>query len=243
MVCLVSPACIYQPTPEQQAKIDKILEASRKTLGDQRFVSTLRSATTADFDHDSDLDSAKTHGGSDVLAGLQAHLPTQVRCRWPKNPFNRKTKAWDGGGVPQLRCDLFDERTYADWVGTVLHETAHTAGYLHDGQRRDGNQCTVPHVIGDLATLVASGQSSGSLPSDVCKHLPATIERAGMAAGAVSPRPLDPAADDEGSQRGRSDALLTDVHPSKGRRWQDRKRPRLSVIARTAPAQYARGEP
>lgn len=226
VLCLAAPACIYPPNPQQQATIDKILSTSRTTLASERFVSTLRSATPNDFNHESDPGAEKTHGGADVLAGLQAHLPTQVMCRWPNNPFNRKTKAWDGGGVPRLRCDLFDERTYADWVGTIVHETAHAAGYLHDGQERDGNQCTVPHLVGDLATLVASGQSSASLPSDVCEHLPAVIGRAGTGAGTVDGLLAQPTKCDEGSPCNPSGAWFADVHPSKGRHWHNPKRPR-----------------
>jgi hypothetical protein len=225
MLSLGLSACIYTPTPQQQATIDEILVASRQTVANERFVSTLRKAKAEEFDHDSDPDAKKPHGGAEVLAGLQAHLPARVMCRWPNNPFNRKTKAWDGGGVPRLRCDLFDERSYADWVGTILHETAHAAGYFHDGQSRDPNQCTVPHVIGDLATLVASGQSSASLPRDVCEHLPAVLERAGTAGGTGGGLLADPSKCDEGSPCSPSGAWFADVRTSKRGRWQNPKRP------------------
>lgn len=64
--------------------------------------------------------------------------------------------------------------------GDFLHEMAHHANYKHNGNRRQGNECTVPHVVGDLAVFVAQviANEVPELPDDAClalkKHIQAT---------------------------------------------------------------------
>ncbi len=180
ILCVASlSACTYAPNAAQQTRIDRILAESRETLRDERFRSALRSLPQQAFDHASDPVSHRAHSGADVLRGLELHLPTRAVCRRAKNPWNKGTNAWDGGGVPQLRCAFLDKRSDALWVGTVLHEAAHAAGYLHDGQRRTGNECTVPHIIGDLAALSAgrADDPAATLPDDACNKLTTAIQQ------------------------------------------------------------------
>ncbi|WP_437785626.1 hypothetical protein [Sorangium sp. So ce1097] len=58
-----------------------------------------------------------------------------------------------------------------DYAGTIVHELAHKAGYSHKGNKRAGNTCTVPHLIADIAEMVAAELTTGKPqqpPSDAC---------------------------------------------------------------------------
>jgi hypothetical protein len=46
----------------------------------------------------------------------------------------------------------------------VVHEITHVAGYVHVGQRRDGNECTVPHLLGDIAEWSAWEKTQPARP-------------------------------------------------------------------------------
>lgn len=105
------------------------------------------SLSVADFDHRSDSEELNSDDGAAVYAQLKLHTVRGAVCRRAKWPFNTSTLAWEGDGVPQLRCAYLDERPIEDWVSTVVHEQAYAAAYKHHGNGRDGNECSVPHPL------------------------------------------------------------------------------------------------
>ncbi len=71
------------------------------------------------------------------------------------------TNAWDGYDDPTCgrvvvlsRSKVWTRPEYL-WAGTIIHELSHVAGFVHDGQRRDGNECTIPNLLGDIAEWTA----------------------------------------------------------------------------------------
>jgi hypothetical protein len=71
------------------------------------------------------------------------------------------TNAWDGYDDPQcgrvvvLNRNKLTTRPAYLWAGTIVHELNHVAGFFHNGQRRSGNECTLPHLLGDVAEWTA----------------------------------------------------------------------------------------
>jgi hypothetical protein len=81
-----------------------------------------------------------------------------IKTRWT---CSSRTNAWDGYDDPACgrfvllsRSKVVDRPAYL-WAGTVIHELSHVAGFFHDGQQREGNECTVPNLVGDLAEWTA----------------------------------------------------------------------------------------
>ena len=178
ILCLLAlwwiAGCVHTPSASQQSRIDQILRKSAELIRSKRFEKYLTSLVSGDFDHSSD-GSLGNDDGVAVYQALRSHKISGVKCQRSKNPFNRSTKAWEGDGVPKLRCTFLEDRTDSQWVGTIRHEQAHSAGYKHDGNLRNGNECTVPHVVGDLATFVLQGEHA-VLPWDACPALKAKIQ-------------------------------------------------------------------
>jgi len=72
---------------------------------------------------------------------------------WPWS----KTIAIDGEGETIiLNRRKIPEASSADYAGTIWHELSHKAGYFHTGNGRRGNECTVPHLLGDAAVVARS---------------------------------------------------------------------------------------
>lgn len=134
---------------------------------------------TAGLDHRSDPDELKKDSGSAVFDKVASKYPATTAFErgsfWPWS----SAVAEDGASaVIRINPNLVDERSVEDYTGTIWHELAHEAGYRHDGNARRGNECTVPHVIGDAAVLVAAKRATGAwgaLPSDACKGLVAAL--------------------------------------------------------------------
>mgnify|MGYP006909085281 CR=1 FL=1 len=182
LLCFVNvlTACTYPVPRADRPRVDTILELSGKTLDSPEFQRILVSLSAADFVHTSDPSSHKNDDGATVLKRLLENPVNDVLCRRAVNPCDSRTKAWEGGGVPQLRCRLLDRRSNEEWTGTIIHEQAHAAGYLHKGNLPDGNQCTVPYIAGDLAVYIAAeSPKKASLLKDICPELRDAIE-AGM---------------------------------------------------------------
>jgi hypothetical protein len=78
-----------------------------------------------------------------------------------QHTFSGLTNAWDGSDdgecgrvIPLNRAKVAERPVYL-WEGTVAHEMSHVAGFFHDGQEREGNECTYPHLVGDVAEWTA----------------------------------------------------------------------------------------
>ena len=176
----MTAACTYAVQPEARPQIDTVLALSAQVIRDESFAAALSKMPADDFDHSADNRPHENDSGSMVVARLVETPINDVVCRRAKNPFNRKTNAWEGGGTPQLRCAFLKRRSNELWAGTIVHEQAHAAGYFHNGEKRSGNQCTVPHVVGDLATHILEVRRGGSsLPKDVCPALRNAVCRSG----------------------------------------------------------------
>lgn len=163
--------CVYDVPAEDRPFVDGIVVASNALVASNDLERVLATVKASSFDHRSDLGALQSDDGSAILSRLRDKSTDDVVCRRAVLWFFH-TKAWEGGGKPQLRCSQLRDRTEADWVGTLVHERAHAAGYLHRGNARTGNECTVPHFVGDLAVyLAAKRDGKAKLPDDVCPEL------------------------------------------------------------------------
>lgn len=177
ILAFILVGCTYSVRKKDQPMVNKLLILSRQVVENAEFQRIIELFSASDFDHTSDSISLKKDDGAAVLTRLKSHNVKDIRCR-RTHPLNRVTNAWEGGAVPQLRCRFFEKRSTASWVGTLVHEHAHAAGYRHKGNARSGNECTVPHILGDLATFVLESQQADlSLPADVCPSLRKAIEQ------------------------------------------------------------------
>lgn len=173
---LLAAGCTYNVRSEDQPFVNEIVSSSNMLLGSPRFEDVLSGVAEGDFDHSSDPSSHAQDNGAAVLRKMRSVPTHDVVCRRAKNPFNFSTNAWEGGGTPQLRCSRFCKRSAEHWVGTLVHERAHAAGYLHRGNSRSGNQCTVPHFVGDLAVFLSQKPSANpELPKDACPALKSAL--------------------------------------------------------------------
>jgi hypothetical protein len=74
-----------------------------------------------------------------------------------KSTMSSATNAWDGyddqecGRIVLLSRSKVLTRPAYLWAGTIVHELSHVAGFFHDGQKREGNECMIPNLLGDLA--------------------------------------------------------------------------------------------
>lgn len=168
--------CTYQLDEQQRVRADTILAKAQELPTDSFMAKVLGRLQADDFDHSANP-ALSTDNGVQVLDNLRIHPVTEVVCRRAANPFNKSTNAWEGDGTPRLRCSRLEKREDEEWVGTILHEQAHAARYLHNGNSREGNQCTVPHLIGDLAAYTLYRRTGvASLPKDACDSLRRAIE-------------------------------------------------------------------
>ena len=171
-------ACTYPVRPSDRPFIDELIRSSNSLIETEEFRELLSSVPAVAFDHSSDGTDLRDDDGSKVLAKLQLAHTHDVICRRAKWPLNFSTNAWEGGGTPQLRCSRLHARSTAQWIGTLIHERAHASGYQHSGNARLGNECTVPHFVGDLATFLASAKKGNApLPKDVCPALRSALEQ------------------------------------------------------------------
>ena len=163
--------CVYDVPAEDRPFVDGLVVASNTLVASDDLEDMLVKVEAGSFDHRSDPVELQSDNGRMVLSRLRDESTDDVVCRravlWWVD-----TKAWEGGGTPRLRCSVLHDRTPAAWVGTLVHERAHSAGYLHRGNSRVGNECTVPHFVGDLAVyLAAKKDGKVQLRDDACPAL------------------------------------------------------------------------
>jgi hypothetical protein len=113
--------------------------------------------------------------GRAIFEHVSATFPEQFEfvgyTGWPWS----KTVAIDGEGETIIvNRRKISAASVEDYVGTIWHELSHKAGYFHAGNARKGNECTVPHLVGDAAVLAAMRKAKGAwgeLPNDACPGL------------------------------------------------------------------------
>ena len=177
-VFTMSSGCTYPVREADRAYVDSLVDSSNSLIEAPEIARVLSSVAATDFDHSSDSVGMKNDDGTAVLERMLRAPTKGVICRRAVNPFNSSTNAWEGGGTPQLRCSRLRERSTERWIGTIVHERAHAAGYLHRGNRRAGNECTVPHFVGDLAVYLAANNSGDAmLPHNVCPALRTALDQ------------------------------------------------------------------
>ena len=133
-------------------------------------------AAVVTWDHKSDPAPLTTDSGAQIYARVSAKFATATTfTAWsPFSPWSSAIAKDDAGGVIAVNRRKTAQFSVDDYVGTIFHELAHKAGYLHDGNARKGNECTVPHLLGDAAVVAAHKQHTGHwgvLPSDACQAL------------------------------------------------------------------------
>lgn len=148
--------------------------ASVVILTDSRFERIFGFIPPAGLARGDDPESTRQDEPRQILQRIREALevyseehPELAACRW-RRPHSA-TVAFDGAteGPIQLICRRWSTRSSAEWSGTFAHEIAHRAGYKHHGAYREGNQCSVPYVVGDLVqTLLGEAQ-----PDDICPVL------------------------------------------------------------------------
>ncbi|WAS96570.1 hypothetical protein [Nannocystis punicea] len=172
-------ACAY---PLAEADDQKYVRPARATmaevLADPLLEKVMAAIPASAVDHAEDPPGLADDAGEAVLQRLRSTSPEfAVTCR---RSANRKTWAWEGKesteGEPRsvpLRCAWFEDQSIPEWSGTLAHELAHHAGYSHEGNRRSGNECTVPHLVADALIYVATLRSTGraTLTEDACPAL------------------------------------------------------------------------
>lgn len=166
--------CAHSVPPAQRPKVERSIELAKLSLANDDFRRALGSLKPADFDHHSDTSERAGDDGNAVLNRLQSAGVPDADC-YPVWNWSKQYAREGSQGRAQLACSRLDERPAAEWAGTLVHELAHQAGYLHNGQERQRNECTVPYVVGDLTEFVAS--SGKILAHDACPALRAAVGR------------------------------------------------------------------
>jgi hypothetical protein len=139
----------------------------------------LSNVTTSAWDHRADPSSRRGDTGEVILGRLRAAFPARFAFvgYWTV-PWSREI-GFDGRGdrvaLGSRWLGRLDARGYA---GILWHEVAHKAGYEHDGDRRQGTECSVPYLVGDAARAAAAWPATGgwgALPDDACPGLRAAV--------------------------------------------------------------------
>lgn len=144
---------------------------------DPRLESIFARLSAGDIDHRADDGDLSELSGTESLARIR-QAATEYRqerlamCRW-RRPRSR-TNAFDGStnGPIVIVCNKIDRRTTGEWAGTFAHELAHRTGFMHDGERRNGNECSVPNLIGDTVEVLLGVERREDA---LCPHLARSI--------------------------------------------------------------------
>jgi len=161
------------------AKLIDAVKSAFELLDSREFCSLLERVPAQDFDHHADPTELRQADGARVLVELRsvAAKGFLVEADWHPPFFLRKKSVAktikSDGQLIKLNPYFVRTRPAEGFVGTFVHELAHLAGYSHDGNRRKGNEATVPHFVGDLARWVELGRRKRpqTLPADACDAL------------------------------------------------------------------------
>lgn len=107
-----------------------------------------------------DAESVRHLSGAGIVARIEVAQTAgfSIDTKWT---LSLATNAWDGyddptcGRIVLLSRSKVMSRPEYLWAGTIAHELSHVAGFFHDGQKRAGNECTVPNLVGDVAEWTA----------------------------------------------------------------------------------------
>lgn len=153
--------------PRLRAQLLQIAQSGVAVLGDPRFQQRVQQALASQgVTHgNGECGILRTLPPADVVpalqrAALQGFSLTQVSFGSTASVAREGSDDAACGRVIALsEHHLRANRPVYLWVGTVVHELSHRVGYLHNSQTRAGNECSVPHVLGDLAEWTASEQA------------------------------------------------------------------------------------
>ena len=160
--------------PDAVAKLDTAEAAARSLRApDSPLAALLAAVPPAAWDHHADPPALRTDAA--IFERVAASFPPRFSFvgYWTL-PLSREI-GFDGFGdrigLSTRKLRSLDAMAYA---GILWHEVAHKAGYVHDGDRRTGNECAVPYLLGDAARIAAPRAVSGAwgrLPDDACPGL------------------------------------------------------------------------
>ena len=167
----------------EMRKLDAAEALARAIDGPAGPLARLLAAVPADaWDHRADPPPRRADTPAEVQERLRAAFPPRFAFvgYWTV-PWSREIgfDAYDNRIALSTRwLGKLDAGAYA---GILWHEVAHKAGYAHDGDRRGGNQCTVPYLVGDAARVAAAWPATGRWgepPADACPGLAAALAAA-----------------------------------------------------------------
>jgi hypothetical protein len=154
--------CMLNIPPEDAPNLSSAARLTIDLLRDDQFAQRVQKALTAPAVRHGRLEAPvlKRISGSDAWARILRAGNAGFSIT-ERPTLSRSTNAWDGYDdqtcgrvVPVNRAKIVQRPAYL-WAGTFVHEISHVAGFRHDGQKRVGNECTIPNLVGDIAEWTA----------------------------------------------------------------------------------------
>lgn len=163
-----------------QGAMDIVLTAARRAfelIASPEFEQLFGQIEPGKMDHSMDSGSLASASGADVIRLLRSSVGQgfSVDATWTPRfrSLSKATAKEAGRDLIRLNRLRLRELGPSFYAGTFIHEVSHLAGFSHDGDRRDPNQCTVPYLLGDLSRWLLARKEGGdaSLPTDACSCL------------------------------------------------------------------------
>jgi hypothetical protein len=141
-------------TPEQAATLSSAETAARQLLQSPDFKALVTSIPASHergtgWDHRSDPSGHADDDGATIFVQVGAAFPPAIRYQGYVAKRSRAIAVDGFADVVRINTVKMAGAGAFDYVNTIWHEVAHKADYFHHGNRRRGNECTVPHMLGD----------------------------------------------------------------------------------------------